>query len=152
MPNSLVIGDDDRIAAWVFQAYRINPFKYNRVYGVMSQDRILVGAIILHNFNGANLELSYYGTNTLSAGIVRALSRMALTEFNPSRCTLVISKRNKRLMRSLDRFGCKLEGVQRRYYGHIDMNRNTGVRFVLFKEQIEVLAGFTNTPHKQGQG
>jgi hypothetical protein len=30
--------------------------------------------------------------------------------------------------------------VQRRYYGHLDVNRNAGVRFVLFQEQIERMA------------
>lgn len=152
MAHSLVIGDDHNIATWVFSAYRLYPFPYNRVFGLLDTEKKLVGAILFHNFNGVNLELSYYGAKTLTVGIVRSLARLAMAEFKPARCTFVVSKRNKRLIRSLDRFGCKLEGVQRRYYGHLDTNRNTGVRFVLFQEQIERLAGLGEPIQKQNRG
>ena len=140
MAHSLLIGDDHNVANWAFTAYRKSPFHYNRVYGLLDTDKKLVGAVLFHNCNGANMELSYYGPKTMSVGIFRTLAKLAIAEFNPSRCTVIVSKRNKRLMASLHRCGWKLEGVQRRYYGHLDVNRNVGVRFVLFQEQIERLA------------
>ncbi len=125
---------------------------YDRVYGILAEDKTLVGAVMLHNFNGNNIEMSYYGYRTLSAGIVRTLCRLGIAEFNPSRCTVLVSKRNKTLMRSLDRFGFKLEGVQRRLYGDADTNRNTAVRFVLFREQIFRIASLSNSHRELGQG
>jgi hypothetical protein len=140
MVHSLLIGDDQNVANWAFAAFRKVPFQYNRAYGLLDEEKKLDGAVLFHNCNGANLELSYYGANTMSVGIFRTLAKLAIAEFNPSRCTVVVSKRNKRLMKSLHRCGWKLEGVQRRYYGHLDVNRNAGVRFVLFQEQIERMA------------
>ena len=152
MANSLIIGDDNNVAAWAYATFKVYPMQFDRVYGILNEDRTLVGAIILNNFNGNNIELSYYGYKTLSAGIVRSLCRLGVAEFNPSRCTVLVPKRNKRLMRSLDRFGWKLEGVQRRFYGKQDNNRNTCVRFVLFRDQIDKIAGLTSNHPKQGQG
>jgi hypothetical protein len=153
MAHSLVIGDDHNIAAWAFAAYRKIPFLYNRVYGILDIDKKLIGAVLFHNYNGVNLEMSYYGARTLTVGIVRSLARAVICEFNPARVSVTVSKRNKTLMKSLHRCGWKLEGSQRRFYGHVDVNRNVGVRFVLFQEQIERLAsGGVNNPSLEHQG
>ncbi len=72
--------------------------------------------------------------------IMRCLARYTLLMFNASRITVNTSKKNKRFIRSLIRFGFKLEGTSRRFYGLEDNNRNTAVRFVAFREDIEQVA------------
>ena len=140
MANGLLIGDDERVAAWAFAAFQRYPTKVDRCLGIVGPDKNLIGAILLQNFNGTNIELSYYGPRTLSLGIVRAIGKIVSLEFNAARLTVVTSKKNKRLMRALQRLGFHLEGAQRRYFGHRDCSRNVGVRFVLFREEIDRIA------------
>lgn len=140
MAHGLIIGNDNVIAQWAFAQFNLYPMAFNRAFGIIDKDKKIVGAILLQNFNGVNLELSYYGPNTLTSGIVRSLARIGIAQFNATRVTVVTSKRNRRLMQSLSRFGFKLEGVQRCFYGAEDTRRNTGVRFVMFREQIERIA------------
>ena len=141
MSLGLVVAEDLNVASWAFQKFNVFPMPVNKGIGVINtKTGEIVGAILFQNFNGYNLELSYYGQNTLTPGIVRTLARIAILEFNVSRVTVTVSKKKKRLIRSLHRFGYKLEGSQRRYYGARDCFRNTGIRFVLFREQIERLA------------
>lgn len=149
MPHGLVIGEDRRIAEWAYATFNRHRAPYDRVLGIVDPNGVLVGAIILHNFNGANIELSYYGPNTVSVGIVRSVARVILTEFNASRVTVVTPKRNKHLISSIQKLGWKLEGAQRCYYGHKDCRRNTGVRFAMFREQIEYLARLLPSPQAQ---
>jgi RimJ/RimL family protein N-acetyltransferase len=113
---------------------------FDSAIGVIDPNGKLVGAGLYQNFNGNNVEGSYYGRGTLTAGIVRALIRGAQA-FDPSRLTVVTSKKNRRLMRALQRIGFRLEGAQRCYYGHRDCAKNTGVRLVMFRDQIDKIAG-----------
>jgi RimJ/RimL family protein N-acetyltransferase len=112
----------------------------SQAIGVMNEKGEIIGAALFQDFNGYNVELGYYGPKTVSLGISRALAKIALGVFNASRVTVVTSKKNKRLMRGLIKIGFKLEGVQRCFYGHEDNNRNTGVRFVMFKDRIQEIA------------
>ena len=140
MTYGLIIGNDSVIAQWAFTQFNLYPMPFNRVLGIIDKDQKVVGAILLQNYNGVNIELSYYGPRTLTVGIARAIARLALGQFNVARATVVTSKRNRRLMQSLLRFGFKLEGVQRCFYGPEDNKKNTGVRFVMFRDRIEKIA------------
>ena len=149
----ILIGDDERIASWAFTHFQRIPVTYNRVLGIVdNDDGVLVGAILFTNYNGYNVELRYYGPWTLTLGIVRVISKIVVHEFNASRMTVLTSKKNKRLMRSLQRFGFKLEGVQRCQYGIRDCSRNTAVRFVAFRDQIERVAGVPQAEVQKQQG
>jgi hypothetical protein len=141
MPHGLVFNDDVRVAAWAFQAYRVHPYLVNKAMGIVKHpEGTLVGACTFENFNGYNVDLSYYGHRTLTVGIVRVIAQVCLQAFNPARATMITSKRNKHLIRSLQKIGFRIEGVQRCMYGCDDSQRSTGVRLVMFREQIEKLA------------
>lgn len=140
MANGLLVGKDELVAAWAFSKFGLHPTPINRGLGILNPEGKLLGAILLQSFNGTNIELSYYGPRTVSAGIVRSIAKIIISEFNAARVTVVTSGKNRRLMRSLLKFKFRLEGSQRRYYGHKDCKRNTGVRFVLFREDIENIA------------
>jgi RimJ/RimL family protein N-acetyltransferase len=136
----LLFNADDVVAAWLFESHGQKPMKYDRALGLMNTSGVIVGAVLFHHYNGANVELSYYGKSTMTLGIVRCLARFILVEFDASRLTVVTSKRNRRYIKGFQKLGFKLEGVQRCYYGKRDCTRNTGVRFVMFRDRIEVLA------------
>jgi RimJ/RimL family protein N-acetyltransferase len=137
----LVFGIDHYVAKWQKDNYGwAEIFLYDQCIGICDDKQNLKGAIFLHGYNGNDIQLSYYGEQTLSVGIARSVARFILEQFDPSRLTVIVSKRNKRLIRSCQRFGFRLEGVQRRYYGKIDSNRNAGVRLVAFRDHIEHVA------------
>jgi RimJ/RimL family protein N-acetyltransferase len=141
--NGLLIGSDEAVAAWTFSTFNLTPMLVNKAIGIVNDKGQIIGAALFQDFNGYNVELGYYGPKTVSLGISRALARMALCIFNVSRVTVVTSKKNKKLMRGLLKFGFKLEGAQRCYYGQEDINRNTGVRFVMFRTRLQEIASGT---------
>lgn len=141
MPVGLLFECDEKIAKWAFDTFKMPHMNYDKSLGIIDKDGKLVGAVVFQCWNGYNVELSYYGLRpTLSAGIVRCLARYVLFTFNVSRVTVSTRRKNKSLMRSLQRMGFKLEGAQRRFYGQRDCNRNTAIRFVMFRERIEQIA------------
>jgi RimJ/RimL family protein N-acetyltransferase len=122
----------------------MTPTPFNSAIGIVDPDGRLAGAALFQSFNGFNLEISYYGRKTFTAGILRALARAA-ANFNPSRLTATTSKKNRRFIRGLQKIGFRLEGAQRRYYGMRDCPRNTGVRLVMFREQLDQIAGIASS-------
>lgn len=138
--RGLVIDRDEVVAKWAYTEYNLHEMPVDRAVGIIDGRGYLVGAALFHNFNGANVELSYYGPNTLTSNIARALARIAVGIFNVARLTVVTSKRNKRLIRGLLKLGFRLEGTQRCFYGHDDNTRNTGVRLAAFRDRIECVA------------
>lgn len=142
MTVGLLVDCDEQVAQHFSASYGVPLFKYDRALGLI-RDGKLVGTVLFSNWNGYHVELSYYGKKTMTAGVIRALAQYGIKHFNPSRATVITSKRNKRFIRALMRIGFKLEGVQRRYYGADDTNRNAGVRFVMFRDRIEEIAGVT---------
>jgi RimJ/RimL family protein N-acetyltransferase len=140
MPNGLLIGEDQLVANWMFDTFHVFRSHVDAAIGILSNEGKIVGAAVFQNFNGSNVELSYYGPKTLTLGIVRALAKATLAAFNANRVTVVTSQRNRIFMRGLVKMGFKLEGHQRCYYGREDTKRNNGVRFVMFRDTIDSLA------------
>lgn len=141
MGKGLLFDSDDQVMAFVDKEYSLVQMKFDRAIGIIEKGQ-LVGGVIFQNYNTVNVDGSYYGRKTLTPGIVRVLARFVILNFNVARVTVLTSKRNKRLGHALRTIGFKLEGVQRRYYGTRDCDRNTAVRFVAFKERLEEIARF----------
>jgi len=123
---------------------------FNLSVGIVDVDNNLVGAILFGNFNGINVELDYYGEKTVTLGICRAIARIALTEFNAARVSALVSKRKKHLISTMQKVGFRLEGAQRCFYGRKDCQRNTAIRLVMFREQIEQMARLQAPAQKVG--
>ena len=143
MKIGLLLHNDAQVAAYLFPRYVREGVRvsYDAAVGILT-DGELTGGILLQSWNGFNVELSYYGPKTLTLGVTRCLARYLLSAFNPSRVTVTVSRKRKNLMRGLRKMGFAVEGTQRRFYGAQDISRNTGVRFVMFREQVEQLAQF----------
>ncbi len=140
--HGLLLGADTKVASWAFNYYQRVPVPYQRAIGILNSSGSLVGCALFENYNGCNVELSYYGERTLTLGITRALARLAIAQFNPSRATVLIPKSDRSLARALTKpaLGFKLEGAQRCFYGAQDSIKNTALRFVIFRDQIEKIA------------
>lgn len=135
--NGLILDQDELVADWAFTTFNTFKMPYNKVVGVVDEQGEVVGAILFQNFNGVNIELSYFGFyRTVTPSIVRVIAKIAIGVFNVARLTVVTSKRNKRLINGLLKLGFKLEGTQRCYYGMEDSNRNVGVRLVVFRGRL----------------
>lgn len=140
MARGLLIGSDEAVADWLFTVYKLPRIRYDCALGVVDDQKVLVGAVMFHYWNGTNVELSYFGANTISPGIIRSLAKFTLFRFDPARLTVTISARRRQFLRAVQKIGFKPEGVQRCYYGKRDCRRNTAHRFVMFRDQIEKLA------------
>lgn len=112
----------------------------DRALGIVDPERGLVGAVLLQGWNGTGVELSYYGQHTLTPGIVRGIARVVAGEFRAVRLTAVTSKRNRGVIKFMQRIGFRIEGSQRRYFGDRDCDKHTGVRLVMFRERIAEIA------------
>jgi|SRR5688572_1973642 len=150
MGVGLLLNCDETVAIQLFTYYKVPHFKFDRCLVLIDEDKKLIGAILFHAWNGSNVELSYYGENTLTPGVIRYIARFAICTFDPSRLTVMVSKRRRRLLRSLQRFGFRLEGTQRCYYGKHDCDRDTGVRLVMFRDDIERVARLKALPGEAG--
>jgi hypothetical protein len=139
MAKGLLIGADALVAAWAFKTYNRVPIHVDRAFGVVEDNRI-IGAALFTSCNTVNAEFSYYGTDTLTVGIIRSLARVALYDLRLSRVTVIVPKRPSFLLKKMNKFGFRFEGVQKRYYGPEDTPKNTGCRFVAFSEDIESIA------------
>lgn len=137
--RGLLLDCDEQVAAWAFKTYNRFPQHVDRALGIVDNGE-LVGAALFTSYNSMNVELSYYGKNTVTPGIARALARFGLYELHLARCTVIVPKRPSFLMKKLVKFGFRYEGVQRRHYGPTDSPKHTGCRFVVFREDIEKLA------------
>jgi hypothetical protein len=143
MAAGILLDMDATVAEWAFRTHNRLPIHVDRAIGIVEHNQ-LVGAALFTSYNHVNANFSYYGKGTINRGIIRCLARIALFELHLSRCTVIVPKRPSFLVKRLPKFGFRFEGVQRRYYGSEDNARNTGCRFVAFREDIEKLAGLTS--------
>ena len=138
--RGLVIGDDDRVAAWAFATYNRVPSAIDAAVGVADSGGTLVGAILFQGFNGNDVQISYYGERTLTVGIARSIARIAVG-FDVARATVVTDKNRRKYIRTLRRVGFETECVMRRYYGRTDGSRHAAMRLVMYRERIDQIAG-----------
>jgi RimJ/RimL family protein N-acetyltransferase len=138
MTTGLLLGQDTAVAAWTWREFGLTPMHVNNAVGLLV-DRALVGAAIFHNYNGTNVELSYYGPETITAGVVKFLARTAIFELNVTRVTFHVRRTNRRLRRHLVRLGAKHEATLWQFYG--PDRDHAAIQFVLFRPELMKLAG-----------
>lgn len=128
-------GADDVVSRWVWQTYAIRPITLDRAIGILNDQDQLVGALLLSNYNGFNIEGGYYGKDTVTFNLCRWIAQYCLN-LGVSRVTILTSKKNKHIINFLTAIHARLEGVSRCYYGAEDRPRNTAVRFVMFRADL----------------
>jgi RimJ/RimL family protein N-acetyltransferase len=141
LPHGLLFGHDMPVAHWAWNAFCLIPTHVNAAIGIVRYNRI-VGAVLFQGYSTHNIELSYYGPMTLSAGIFKMLAKFTLERFKVDRLTIRTNRKNIKLIRSFRGLGFRFEGVQHRFYGPF----GDAAVFVLFKEQLERLAEKEEAP------
>lgn len=136
LPHGLLFGHDHAVALWAFNEFKVRPMHVDAAIGIVRKHK-LVGAAVFQNFSGHNVELSYYGPQTFSAGVARSLARFTIDRFNVDRLTMRTNRKNNSILKMFQRFGFKFEGVQQRYYGPF----GDAAIFVLFRQDLERIGG-----------
>jgi len=131
----LATGNDELIAAWAYHAFGIACTGINLAVGVMDKNKI-VGACFFQAHNGPDIELSYYGPNTLTLDIVKGLAKIAVDHFGVSRISIRTTKDNKIMNKSVRKLGFVFEGIRHNAYGDRD-----AVMYGLFGRNLAKLAG-----------
>lgn len=133
----LVTGNDQLVIDWTLHAFGVLCTKVDLACGIAEEGR-LVGACFFQAYNGPDIELSYYGPNTLTLDIVKQLAKIAVDHFAVSRITVRTQKSNKILKKSIHKLGFVFEGVRHHGFGDED-----AVMYGLFGEKLAHLAGRT---------
>ena len=140
LPHGLLFGHDAPVAQWTWNEFRLTPMTVKAAIGIV-RNNMLVGSVLFQEYSGFNVEVSYYGPMTVTAGILRTIARYTIERFNIDRVTIRTNRKNHQIMRTLSRMGFKMEGVQRRFYGPF----GDAALFVLFREDIERFGGIAKS-------
>lgn len=141
--NGLLLGNDEIVARWTWATFKIVPVKYDMAVGIVNAQTGLVGAVLLHWWTGPNIYLGYYGPNTPTRGIARAICHLILDRFDVERLTVHVRKSNKRLTRWMVRMGAVYEGSCHHYLGKSDTAESTAIQYAVFRGNLERIAGWT---------
>jgi RimJ/RimL family protein N-acetyltransferase len=113
----LVLGHDEAVG--VFAAERLGvpivpPFTS---MGIVDDNDQLVGAIIYNGYNGANIEISFYGPGALQRRFIKAAFAYPFDQLNVIRLTARTKRSNKTTCKLLPRLGFVYEATLKNYFG-----------------------------------
>src|SRR6185437_4125038 len=118
--KNLILGRDVEIAAWAFKTFGFHPTQYCMAVGIATPEDGLVAACLFHAHNGPDVELSYYGPNTLTLDLVKKIAKVAVEVLGVSRITARTSRSNKTMTRGIKKIGFEYEGIRKCGYGSQD--------------------------------
>jgi len=133
--KTFCIGRDDEIATWAFDTFKFYPTHYVMAVGIV-EDQKLVGAAMFHAHSGPDVEISYYGPNTLTLDVVKGLAKIAVEHLGVSRVTARTSRSNKVMTRGIKKLGFEFEGIRHCGYGNQD-----AVMYGLYGANLARLSG-----------
>lgn len=133
----LACGNEQAVINWTYQTFGVLCTKVDLAVAVMDGQQI-VGSCFFQAHNGPDIELSYYGPNTLSLDVVKGLAKIAVDHFGVSRITARTAKSNKVMTRGIRKIGFVYEGIRHHAYGDQD-----AVMYGLFGKNLMKLAGRT---------
>ena len=109
--------NDKLVADWVSKKWGKPLQNWYFAIGVLNKNGTLSGAATFHNYNGYNIELAYYGPNTVTTQLFREIGDFCVNKLKVERLSVMIPRKNSSMVRNLPKFGFKLEGIIRHYYG-----------------------------------
>jgi RimJ/RimL family protein N-acetyltransferase len=133
--KTLALGHDAAVVEWAKATFGYQIMNYDMAIGVVDEDR-LVASVLVHNYNGSDLEASYYGPKTLDLGVLRKLVRIAVDQLGVSRITVRTARNNKTMTRGIKKLGFEFEGIRKHAYGEYD-----AVMYGLYGAKLMRLAG-----------
>lgn len=137
--TEIIIGQDARVARWMFEVSNSRPMQYNMAIGLADESGALVGGAMFTEWNGSNAEIHFTGVGNLTRRVVRLIFGLAVMQFDLNRLTVHTRKRS--MARGVTKLGAKFECVCKRLYGPTDAPEHAGRRYVFLRETMLKLAG-----------
>ena len=131
----LIYGCDDKIAEWTAATFGLPQGKYEMAIGIIDEGN-LVGSIMWHAYRGHDIEISYFGPQTMTLGIARQCARIAVDHFGVSRVTARAMKSNKTMTNGVKKIGFEYEGII-----HAGGKAQDEVLYGLYGKNLARLAG-----------
>lgn len=131
----LAHGNDELIDEWTYANFGVRNFNADMSLAIL-EDKRLVGSIYFHAYNGFDIELSYFGPQTLTLGLLRTICRIAVDHFGVSRITVRTPETHKQMKRKIHKLGWVFEGVRHNGYGDTD-----AIMYGLYGRNLARLAG-----------
>ena len=131
----LLSGCDENIANWTSEKFGIRCMDYNMALGIVDDGRV-VGSVLFSAYNGHDVEISYFGPNTMTLGLVKQIAKIAVNHLGVSRITARTTRNNKTMTRGVKKIGFEYEGIRHNAYGEYD-----AVMYGLYGDKLAKLAG-----------
>ena len=135
----LLYGHDKEVADWVSKRQGYALKNWFHAVGILDKTGILIGCASLHDMNGSNAELSFWGPRAITCSVIRDFSRFTFEQLDVHRLSARIPRQNKMLISHMQRYGFKFEGVLRHYYGPV--KRLDAIMFGLLAKDAKRLMG-----------
>ncbi len=113
----LLAGHDVAVAQWAATKYAAGLPAYVMALGIVDDAGNIHGAATLHEFNGSNVELCYWGPSTVTRRIATQIAGICFLGLKVCRVTCRTPRGNKTVVRHLPKLGFKFEGLLRHFYG-----------------------------------
>jgi RimJ/RimL family protein N-acetyltransferase len=110
----IIADDSDRVAAWVSDRTGSAFFGPHLGIGLERDERLIAG-VVVHDWNGANFELTLAGKAVFGRVFQRYLRAYA-RQLGAKRVTFRMSAERGQLHRTAERMGFKREGFQPAFY------------------------------------
>ena len=114
--KTIIVGRYDGIVGWIKDRLNAQVEGLYTTIGVLNEDGALLGGGVLHNWTRYDMELTYFGPETMTRRVFHKIAE-ALEEANCHRLTIRVPRGHRKTLVSLPRLGFKYEGTQRRFYG-----------------------------------
>ena len=115
---NLLVNEDERVAAWAQDRLKAPLlFTAYRAFGVADDDGELRGAMLFHDYNGSNIEITIYGPGCVKRALIRYAFDYAFHVNGAARLTARTRRGNARMRKMLPKMGFVYEGTSKNYYG-----------------------------------
>lgn len=114
---NLVVDADALVAEWAQD--RLGPLLFTsyRAFGVADGGGSLRGAMLFHDYNGSNIEITIYGPGCINRRFIRYAFDYAFRVNGASRLTARTRRGNARMRKLLPKLGFVYEGTSKQYFG-----------------------------------
>ena len=133
----LVFGHDATIADWVEKKFGYPLSRWDKAVGVIDKSGTLVGGAVFRDWNGFNIEIAYYGPNSVTRSVFLGLTKFCFDELKVTRITARTLRQNKIVNQGLPRLGFRFEGVSKRYFG--PYKKHDAINYSLLKSDYDRL-------------
>lgn len=111
--------ENDGIAVWAGNELRVTFAPPYMALASLDHRGMIVGAVILNNYSGANVDLTAVGPGSFGPSMVRQISSYVFDQLTCSRVTLRTRRSNHRVRKLLGRH-FKFETPNRNWFGDED--------------------------------